>query len=120
MVANMHTQRFIICPEFPYDTETTGTTAATNLAALNANLKTQFPNNYCEIGGIDLLQNFKNHQNTAYDNDVADVSNGITPRSLRSDNIHPSEDLQPNALHVGAQVNAEFIAQFIKLKGWGI
>ena len=69
---------------------------------------------------MDLLQNFKNHKNPAYPADVTDVSNGITPRSLRADNVHPSETLQTNALYVGAQVNAEFIAAFIKSKGWGV
>ncbi len=118
MVANMHTQRFVICPEFPYDTETTGTTGATNLAALNNNLKAAFPDNYCQISGVDLLQNFKSKYNPAYAGDVTDVANDITPRSLREDNLHPSETLQPNGLYVGAKVNADFIAQFIKSKGW--
>ncbi|UAE58697.1 right-handed parallel beta-helix repeat-containing protein [Salmonella enterica subsp. enterica serovar Uganda var. 15+] len=119
MVANMHTQRFVICPEFPYDTETTGTTGATNLAALNNNLKADFPDNYCQISGVDLLQNFKSKYNPAYAGDVTDIANGITPRSLREDNLHPSETLQPNGLYIGAKVNADFIAQFIKSKGWG-
>lgn len=117
MVANMHTQRFVICPEFPYDTETTGTTGATNLAALNASLKAQFPDNYCKIGGVDLLQNFKNHKKPSYAPDLSDISNGLTPRTLRTDNLHPSGTLQPNGLYVGAKVNADFIAQFIKSKG---
>lgn len=119
MVANMHTQRFVICPEFPYDTETTGTTGATNLAALNNNLKSAFPDNYCQISGVDLLQNFKSKYNPSYAGDVTDIANGITPRSLRADDLHPSETLQPNGLYVGAKVNADFIAQFIKSKGWG-
>ncbi|ENS0169122.1 hypothetical protein [Citrobacter freundii] len=119
MVANMHTQRFVICPEFPYDTETTGTTGATNLAALNNNLKSAFPDNYCQISGVDLLQNFKSKYNPSYAGDVTDIANGITPRSLRADDLHPSETLQPNGLYVGAKVNADFISQFIKSKGWG-
>gem|GEM_PF-2912779 len=120
MVANMNTKRFVICPEFPYSTETTGTSGATNLTNLNNNIKAAYPDNYCQIGGIDLLQNFKNKYNPAYAGDVTDIANGITPRSLRSDNLHPSETLQANALYVGASVNAAFIAQFIKSKGWGI
>ncbi|EGM1787267.1 hypothetical protein ILY44_000199 [Salmonella enterica subsp. enterica] len=120
MVANMNTRRFVICPEFPYDTETTGTTGAINLNTLNSNMQAAFPDNYCQIDGVDLLQNFKSKYNPAYAGDVTDIANGITPRSLRSDNLHPSETLQANALYVGASVNASFIAQFIKRKGWGI
>lgn len=38
------------------------------------------------------------------------------PRSLRYDDLHPSQVLQENALHIGADVNAEFIYQYLTKK----
>lgn len=118
IVAKLTTNKFVICPEFPYSTETTGTAAATNIANLNSTLASTYPNNYCAINGVDLLQNFKNKYNPAYAQDVTDIANGITPSSLRKDNIHPSESLQANALYIGVNVNADFISSFISSKGW--
>ncbi|HBW8256373.1 TPA: hypothetical protein MFH99_005675, partial [Klebsiella pneumoniae] len=76
------------------------------------------PDNYCEIDGVDLLANFNAHYNPAYAPDVTDIDNGITPRSLRQDSLHPSQTLQANALYIGADVNAQFVYQFMVKKGW--
>lgn len=118
IVSSLGTNKFVILPEFPYETETTGTAGATTVSTYNSQLKAAYPNNYCEISGVDLLQNFKNNANPNYAADVTDVSNGVTPRSLRYDSLHPSRYRQENALRSGVQVNSEFVARFIKSKGW--
>lgn len=111
-------KRFVVCPQFTQASETRGTDGYQRIYAINAALKSAFPNNYVEISGVDLLQNFKNHYNPAYAQDVTDIANDTTPTSLRTDNLHPSQVLQSNALYIGAEVNANFIYQFMKLKGW--
>ena len=111
-------KRFVISPEFPMATETKGTAGNANILWLNRELKKLAPDNYCEIDSMDMLANFNNHYNPAYAQDVADINNGITPRSLRQDSLHPSQTLQANALYIGADVNAQFGLQFLKNKGW--
>lgn len=118
IVSSLGTNKFVILPEFPYATETTGTAGATTVSTYNAQLKAAYPNNYCQIGGVDLLDNFKNNYNPDYAQDVTDIANGVTPSSLRYDTLHPSRYRQANALRSGVQVNAEFVARFIKSKGW--
>lgn len=116
-------KRFIYLPDFPGAGENNGT--ANNLACkrLNATMKRLFPESYCEIDGVDLLQNFMNHHNPNSPGDLEDIANGVTPRSLRYDWLHPSQSLSNSltpdyALYVGAEVNAEFVCQFMKRKGW--
>ncbi|WP_053092337.1 hypothetical protein [Klebsiella variicola] len=111
-------KRFVICPQFTQASETRGTDGYQRIHTINAALKAAFPENYVEIDGVDLMQNFKNHYNPAYAQDVTDIANDTTPTSLRTDNLHPSQVLQSNALYIGAEVNANFIYQFMKLKGW--
>lgn len=111
-------KRFVVCPQFTQSTETRGTDGYQRIHTINAALKAAFPNNYVEIDGVDLMQNFKNHYNPAYAQDVTDIANDTTPTSLRTDALHPSQVLQSNALYIGAEVNANFIYQFMKLKGW--
>lgn len=116
-------KRVIILPDFPGAGDVTGSTGGLAVKALNAALKAEFPEFYCEINGVDLLQNFINHHNPAYAGDLEDVANGVTPRTLRYDFLHPSQSIAGSvapdyALYVGAEVNAEFVFQFIKSKGW--
>ncbi|MEE8728639.1 MAG: hypothetical protein SOI28_09890 [Rahnella inusitata] len=111
-------KRFVVCPQFTQGTETRGTDGYQRIHTINAALKAEFPNNYVEIDGVDLMQNFKNHYNPAYAQDVTDIANDTTPTSLRTDALHPSQVLKGNALYIGAEVNANFIYQFMKLKGW--
>ncbi|HBR2070920.1 TPA: hypothetical protein L9M65_005136, partial [Klebsiella pneumoniae] len=111
-------RRFVVLPEFPTATEVIGTTGQAQVMYLNSELKRLYPGNYCEINGVDLLQNFKNHYNPAYAQDVTDIANGVTPTSLRQDTLHPSQTLQANALYIGTEVNAIFINQFMVSKGW--
>lgn len=112
------TKKVVVCPDFMATTETTGTNNWNNTRDLNAAYKAEFPEFYCEIDGVDLLQNFKNHANPNYSADVQAVANGTTPPSLLLDTLHPSQTLQPNALHIGADVNAQFVYQFLLMKGW--
>lgn len=118
IVKSIGTNRFVVLPEFPYASETTGTPGGNTISIYNAKLKTAYPNNYCQIGGVDMLDNFNAHYNPSSPQDVADINNGVTPSSLRYDDLHPSRYVQDGALHAGVRVNAEFICKFIKSKGW--
>ncbi|HIF5920149.1 TPA: hypothetical protein ACX3MJ_005680 [Raoultella ornithinolytica] len=111
-------RRFVVLPEFPMASEVIGTNGQAQVMYLNSELRRLYPGNYCEINGVDLLQNFKNHYNPDYPQDVEDIANGITPTSLRQDTLHPSQSLRPNALFVGTEVNAIFVHQFMVSKGW--
>lgn len=113
-----HNKRFVLLPEFPMSTETIGTSGQANIMYLNQQYKKLAPGNYCEIDGVDLLANFNAHYNPAYAQDVTDIANGVTPTSLRQDSLHPSQTLQANALYIGADVNAQFVHQFMVKKGW--
>lgn len=110
--------RFVILPEFPASYEPKGTKGADEIALINSLYKKAFPDNYCEIEGVDLLQNFINHHNPQSKQDLADIKAGITPSSLRADELHPSITKKDGALFAGTEVNAEFVAKFLKLKGW--
>ncbi|MGO0198190.1 twin-arginine translocation signal domain-containing protein [Citrobacter freundii] len=110
--------RFVILPEFPASYEPKGTKGADEIALINSLYKKSFPENYCEIDGVDLLQNFMNHHNPQSHQDLADIKDGITPSSLRADELHPSITKKDGALYAGTEVNAEFVAKFLKMKGW--
>lgn len=110
--------RFVILPEFPSDNEVNGSKEAEQIVLINKIYQDEFPGHYCEIDGVDLLQNFKNHLNPDNPDDVQDVKNGLTPRSLREDGLHPSITKKPNALYIGAEVNAEFVSKYLKMKEW--
>ena len=115
--------RPVVIPQFPGSGESTGTNNNTYVHLLNARLKVELPEYYVEIDGVDLLQNFINHHNPTSAGDLEDIANGVTPRSLRYDWLHPSQSLSNSvtpeyAIYVGAEVNAEFVYQFMKRKGW--
>ncbi|MFS9769759.1 twin-arginine translocation signal domain-containing protein [Enterobacter chuandaensis] len=110
--------RFVILPEFPASYEPKGTKGADEIALINSLYKKAFPENYCEIDGVDMLQNFMNHHNPQSKQDLEDIKAGITPSSLRADELHPSITKNDGALFAGTEVNAEFVAKFLKLKGW--
>lgn len=101
-------KKVVILADFPTSSETSGSSGANQVANLNAAFKSNYPQFYCEVGGIDILQNFKNHATT--EQDATDVANGVTPTSLRSDNLHPNA--------AGIEINAQFIYQFLQKKGW--
>ena len=107
-----------ICPQFTRGDETRGSAGYQRIHAINAGLKAAFPEYYCEIDGVDLLQNFKNHYNPANATDVQNIADDTTPSSLKYDTLHPSQTLMSGALYVGAEVNANFVCQFLKHKGW--
>lgn len=113
-----HNKRFVLLPEFQMASEVKGTYGNGGILYLNSEYKKLAPDNYCEIDGVDLLANFNAHYNPAYAQDVTDIANGITPTSLRQDSLHPSQTLQANALYIGADVNAQFVYQFMVKKGW--
>lgn len=118
IVKSLGTSRFIILPEFPYSSETKDTPGGDTVRTYNAKLKNAYPDNYCQIAGIDMLDNFKNHYNPNNPQDVEDIHNGVTPSSLRYDDLHPSRYVQEGALYAGVRVNSEFICNFLKSKKW--
>ncbi|MEV8984265.1 hypothetical protein AB0113_19110 [Klebsiella variicola] len=93
---------------------------------INSRWQDKYPEFYCQIGGVDIRENFINHANPASAGDMADVEAGVTPRSLRYDPLHPSQQISGNggsltpelALDYGANVNAVFTCDFFNERGW--
>ncbi|MCJ1857473.1 MULTISPECIES: TolB-like translocation protein [Klebsiella pneumoniae complex] len=119
-------QKIVILAEFNSSGEPLGSLGFNRVMELNRRYKEKYPDFYCEIDGVDIRQNFINHHNPASDDDVADIAAGLTPRSLRYDSLHPSQQINGNgasltpelALDYGANVNAKFVHQFLLKKGW--
>jgi len=121
-------KRVVILPDFNSGLEPAGSTGYVQMSALNAALKSEFPEFYCEISGVDLRANFIAHGNPAYENDATLMAQDATPTTLRYDYLHPAQTLTAGAsgvslapeyaLGVGAEINAEFVYNFMKLKGW--
>ncbi|ATV25065.1 hypothetical protein [Pectobacterium phage PEAT2] len=119
-------QKIVILAEFNSSGEPTGSTGFNQMTELNRRYKEKYPEFYCEINGVDILQNFINNANPNSPDDMSDVAAGLTPRSLRYDNLHPSQQISGNggsltpefALDYGANVNANFVYQFLMNKGW--
>ncbi len=119
-------QKIVILAEFNSSGEPTGSAGFNQMTELNSRYKEKYPDFYCEIDGVDVLQNFINNANPDSPDDMSDVASGLTPRSLRYDNLHPSQQitgtggsLTPElALDYGANVNANFVHQFLMKKGW--
>lgn len=119
-------QKIVILAEFNSSGEPTGSTGFNQMAELNRRYKEAYPEFYCEINGVDILQNFINNANPDSPDDMSDLAAGLTPRSLRYDNLHPSQQISGNggsltpelALDYGANVNANFVYQFLMNKGW--
>lgn len=119
-------QKIVILAEFNSSGEPTGSAGFNQMTELNRRYKEKYPDFYCEIDGVDVLQNFINNANPNSPDDMSDVAAGLTPRSLRYDNLHPSQQITGNggsltpefALDYGANVNANFVKQFLINKGW--
>ncbi|WP_227667558.1 TolB-like translocation protein [Klebsiella quasipneumoniae] len=119
-------QKIVILAEFNSSGEPTGSAGFNQMTELNRRYKEKYPDFYCEIDGVDVLQNFINNANPDSPDDMSDVASGLTPRSLRYDNLHPSQQITGNggsltpelALDYGANVNANFVHQFLMKKGW--
>ena len=119
-------QKIVILADFNSATEPTGSAGFNQMTELNRRYKEKYPDFYCEIDGVDIRQNFINNANPDSPDDMSDVASGLTPRSLRYDNLHPSQQITGNggsmtpefALDYGANVNANFVKQFLINKGW--
>ncbi|WP_258313701.1 hypothetical protein [Klebsiella pneumoniae] len=119
-------QKLLILAEFNNSSETTGTTGFNNMTEINQRYQDKYPDYYCAVDGVDILQNFINHANPASAGDMEDVANGVTPRSLRYDSLHPSQQIEGTggsltpelALDYGANVNANFVHLTLKDKGY--
>lgn len=119
-------QKFLLLAEFNSSAEPTGSTGFNQMTELNHRYQDKYPDFYCEIDGVDIRRNFINHANPASAGDMEDVAAGLTPRSLRYDPLHPSQQINGNggsltpelALDYGANVNATFTRDVFNNKGW--
>ncbi|MEX9823962.1 TolB family protein [Raoultella planticola] len=119
-------QKFLLLAEFNSSAEPTGSTGFNQMTELNHRYQDKYPDFYCGIGNVDIRQNFINHANPASSGDMEDVAAGLTPRSLRYDPLHPSQQINGNggsltpelALDYGANVNATFTRDVLNNKGW--
>ncbi len=119
-------EKIVILAEFNSSSEPTGSTGYNQMMELNGRYQDKYPDLYCGINGVDVRQNFINNANPNSPDDMSDVAAGLTPRSLRYDNLHPSQQITGNggsltpefALDYGANVNANFVKQFLINKGW--
>lgn len=112
--------------DFNSSSEPTGSTGFNKMTELNHRYQDKYPDFYCAIGNVDIRQNFINNANPASSGDMEDVAAGLTPRSLRYDPLHPSQQINGNggsltpelALDYGANVNAIFTRDVLNNKGW--
>ncbi|CTQ18716.1 conserved hypothetical protein [Klebsiella variicola] len=119
-------QKFLLLAEFNSSAEPTGSTGFNQMTELNHRYQDKYPDFYCAVGNVDIRQNFINHANPASSGDMEDVAAGLTPRSLRYDPLHPSQQINGNggsltpelALDYGANVNATFTRDVLNNKGW--
>ena len=119
-------EKNLILAEFNSSSEPTGSSGYNQMVELNHRYQDKYPDFYCGIGNIDIRQNFINHANPASSGDMEDVAAGLTPRSLRYDPLHPSQQINGNggsltpelALDYGANVNATFTRDVLNNKGW--
>lgn len=119
-------QKLLLLAEFNSSAEPTGSTGFNQMTELNHRYQDKYPDFYCGIGNVDIRQNFINHANPASAGDMEDVASGLTPRSLRYDPLHPSQQINGNggsltpelALDYGANVNATFTCDVFNNKGW--
>lgn len=119
-------QKFLLLAEFNSSAEPTGSTGFNQMTELNHRYQDKYPDFYCAIGNVDIRQNFINNANPASAGDMEDVAVGLTPRSLRYDPLHPSQQISGNggsltpelALDYGANVNATFTRDVFNNKGW--
>lgn len=119
-------EKILILAEFNSSSEPTGSSGYNQMVELNHRYQDKYPDFYCGIGNIDIRQNFINHANPASSGDMEDVAAGLTPRSLRYDPLHPSQQITGNggsltpelALDYGANVNATFTRDVLNNKGW--
>lgn len=118
--------KILIMADFNSASEPTGSTGFNQMTELNHRYQDKYPDFYCGIGNVDIRQNFINHANPASSGDMEDVAAGLTPRSLRYDPLHPSQQIIGNggsltpelALDYGANVNATFTRDVLNNKGW--
>ncbi|MEX0567141.1 TolB family protein [Raoultella terrigena] len=119
-------QNILLLAEFNSSAEPTGSTGFNQMTELNHRYQDKYPDFYCEIDGVDIRRNFINHANPASAGDMEDIAAGLTPRSLRYDPLHPSQQINGNggsltpefALDYGANVNATFTCDVFNNKGW--
>ncbi|MEX9826854.1 hypothetical protein [Raoultella planticola] len=119
-------QKLLILAEFNSSAEPAGSTGFNQMTELNHRYQDKYPDFYCGIGNVDIRQNFINNANPASAGDMEDVASGLTPRSLRYDPLHPSQQINGNggsltpelALDYGANVNATFTRDVFNNKGW--
>lgn len=119
-------KQIAILADFNSASEPAGSAGYNQMMDINSRWQDKYPEFYCQIGGVDIRENFINHANPASARDMADVEAGLTPSSLRYDALHPSQQISGNggsltpelALDYGANVNAVFTCGFFNERGW--
>lgn len=119
-------KQIAILADFNSASEPAGSAGYNRMMDINSRWQDKYPEFYCQIGGVDIRENFINHANPVSAGDMADVEAGVTPRSLRYDPLHPSQQISGNggsltpelALDYGANVNAVFTCDFFNERGW--
>jgi len=98
-------KRFIVMTVLPNDSYLPATASGISLAAVNAWILAEYPNN-----SVDALGYLQSKYNPDIPQDVTDVANNITPSSLRVDAIHLTS--------AGYQHIADLVYAALIAKGW--
>lgn len=101
---------FLVLEIPPQVGEETGTDARTVLDAANAALKVAFPNEFVPVAQYLRGPALADAGITPTAQDTTDIGNGLTPTSLRSDNLHPNA--------TGYATIGRFVAKIALQKGW--
>jgi hypothetical protein len=93
--------RWLVMP--PYRAEA-GSVTKSALEAFDAEALTKYGTRFCNVRAYLMTKG------DGSANDIADIADGLVPRSLRSDTIHLNDK--------GYQLKAEYIYQHLKSMGW--
>lgn len=104
MIAFLGHSRFLVASVLNASGEGTGSSALNTITALNADLAGLYGRRFVDLRAALLV----NHNGSS--GDLDDIAAGITPRSLRSDNIHLND--------AGYAVVAEVMQAATAARGW--
>jgi hypothetical protein len=90
--------------------EITGTNGYDNIISINSIIESTYPENYFDMRSYLIANGLKEAGIEATEQDLLDISNDVTPESLRSDNLHPNVLCHP--------VIGRKLADVIRTKGW--
>ena len=104
-------KRVMVMEILPWNTETTGTADRTTLNAANAAIEAAFPEFWLPVAQYLRTTAAATAAGITFTGtDTTDISNGITPTSLRSDGGHPNAD--------GDEAIAAYVYAEAQTRGW--